>query len=197
MARPSDALVPTTDANTAEGTASRPWPYCAEESATTWPENDENSQHRTRWTLEFADGAMGLFKIAVLAAALLPHADGMALAVVTRRGVASVAAAGVGLLGSQTVVQPAFARSQAEMALKSTGGETDLKGLLGTFEQKLGDDAVSAAAKKADDAKPLTAKIADTFKKASEPSPSRPGPGSAVPRIKAPKKAKFIGDGTY
>lgn len=78
------------------------------------------------------------------------------------------------------------------MTLKSSAPETDLKGMLSSFEQKLGDDKVKAEQQKLDEAKPIPLKIAESLK--TSDAPKRAAPGVAQPRVKKQVK-RSIGDG--
>lgn len=123
------------------------------------------------------------------------------------------------VLTASTAAVPvaSFARSEAEMDARSTGGsaDEDMKGLLSgyktdlTAKEKARDRvhvlffararrtrvAQAAAQKKLDEEKSIQEKIKLEFEK-QQNAPKRPGPGTATTaRPKAAPKAKYTGDG--
>ena len=110
--------------------------------------------------------------------------------------------AALGLLSSGVAVGtlgpgPSGARSPGEKELKAGNQETDLKGMLGGFSEKLKDDEKAKELRKLEEAKPLNAKIVDLATKGAPTAKPRPKPGTAQPRVKKSTASKpIIGDGT-
>lgn len=93
------------------------------------------------------------------------------------------------------------ARSGTEMSLKAEtqASETDLKGMLSSFEKKLDVDAEAKRQKAIEDAKPINEKVmkglAEAKESAAQASSSRPKQVVATARPKKTSTKRSIGDG--